>query len=263
LEAAVRAAIESVRLIEGDAREFLPIEADVCITDPPYAVDKRGNMLGQLAANYHDKGTHTRGYADHDKVQFGALMVPVFAGVRDSLPPGATMVAFCGNRTFHQMATFAEEAGFQMLDVLVFPKRKTFARSTSTLVPCHEIAMFMRKPGGTRLINPARNIGNVFDLVRPGKGESAHPTTKAQSWMEAIVEVFTEPGEHILDPFAGSGSTLVAAKKLGRLATGIELVPEYAEIARGEDRVTSHECEFRACPCDIPHRVCRICGGIQ
>jgi hypothetical protein len=170
LEAAVRAAIESVRLIEGDAREFLPIEADVCITDPPYAVDKRGNMLGQLAANYHDKGTHTRGYADHDKVQFGALMVPVFAGVRDSLPPGATMVAFCGNRTFHQMATFAEEAGFQMLDVLVFPKRKTFARSTSTLVPCHEIAMFMRKPGGTRLINPARNIGNVFDLVRPGKG---------------------------------------------------------------------------------------------
>lgn len=221
-----------VRVLEGDARDLLPIEADVCITDPPYAVGRSGAMLGQLSPNYHDKGTHTRGYADHDRQQFEALMRPAFDGILRSLPVGATMVAFCGSRTFHEMAMHAESAGFQMIDVLVFPKRKTFARAFSTLVPCHEMAMFMRKPGGTRAINPARNIGNVFDIPRPQKSEAAHPTTKPQAWMRRVLEVFTTPDDHVLDPFAGSGSTLVAAKELGRRATGIEIVPEYVEIAR-------------------------------
>lgn len=220
-----------MRLIHGDCRDFLPIAADVCITDPPYGVDKDGEMLGQLAANYHGKGTHTRGYADHDPLKFRLLMIPAFDGIYASLPKGATMIAFCAGRTFHQMVSLAEEVGFEMLDVLVFPKRKTFARATSTLVPCHELAMFMRKPGGTRQINPGRNIGNIFDLDRPQKSESAHPTTKAQTWMERVVHVFSEPNDVILDPFMGSGSTGLAAKAWGRDFIGIEKDSAYFDIA--------------------------------
>lgn len=223
---------DGVRLLEGDARELLPIQADVCITDPPYAVDKHGRMLGQIAPNYHEKGAHTRGYYDHSRERFEELLMPAFEGIFYSLPKGGLMVAFCGNRTFHEMAYFAEEVGFQMLDVLVFTGGGSFAKSKSMLMPRHELAMLMRRPGPPRPINPERNIGNVFHLPK-GKGESPHPTTKPQSWMERVVEVFSEPGEHILDPFAGSGSTLVAARALGRSATGIEVVPEYAEIARG------------------------------
>lgn len=63
-------------------------------------------------------------------------------------------------------------------------------------------------------------------------GEASHPTTKPQAWMERIVEVFSEPGDTILDPFAGSGSTLIAAHRMGRSAVGIELMPEYGEIVR-------------------------------
>lgn len=220
-----------VRLIHADCRDVLPVSADVAITDPPYGVDKNGEMLGQLAANYHGKGTHTRGYADHDALQFEALMFPAFQGIHASLPKGATMIAFCAGRTFHQMVTIAESAGFEMLDVLVFPKRKTFARATSTLVPCHELAMFMRKPGGVRQINPGRNIGNIFDLDRPQKSESAHPTTKAQSWMERVVQVFSEPNDVILDPFMGSGSTGLAAKAWGRDFIGIEKDDFYYGLA--------------------------------
>jgi DNA modification methylase len=58
-----------------------------------------------------------------------------------------------------------------------------------------------------------------------------HPTTKPEPLMAAIVAQFTDPGDLILDPFMGSGTTLVAAKRLGRKAIGIELNEQYCEIA--------------------------------
>ena len=64
--------------------------------------------------------------------------------------------------------------------------------------------------------------------------ENVHCTVKPLALMEKLVETFVPPSaEHIvLDPFAGSGTTLVAAKKLGCSYLGIEVVPEYVEIAR-------------------------------
>lgn len=221
----------SLRFKIGDCRELLPIEADVCITDPPYAVDKQGNMLGQIAPNYHEKGTHTRGYHDHSPEKFRELLEPSFDGIFRSLPKGATFFAFCGNRTFAQMVHIAETVGFQMLDIIVFRGGGSYAKSKSMLMPRHELAMYMRKPGGVRNINPEKNITNFWEIPK-SKGESEHPTTKPQSWMERVVEVFSEPGDTILDPFAGSGSTLVAAHRLGRSAVGIELIPEYGEMVK-------------------------------
>ncbi|WIB65400.1 DNA methyltransferase [Curtobacterium sp. MCBD17_040] len=220
-----------VRFFEGDCREFLPIDADVVITDPPYGVDRHGRMLGQIASNYHGKGAHTRGYYDHDSDKFAEILTPAFNGMLHSLPKGGSLIAFCGNRTFAEMVTIATHAGFQMLDVLVFTGGGSFAKSRTMLMPRHELAFFARRPGGTREINPNRNIANLFDIPKT-KGESKHPTTKPQTWMRRVVEVFSEPGETILDPFAGSGSTLVAARNLGRPSIGIEHEHPYANIAR-------------------------------
>lgn len=211
-----------IRLIHGDCREYLPIPADVVITDPPYGVDRNGRMLGQIASNYHEKGTHTRGYVDHRPERFRELLVPAFDGMFRSVDRGASLIAFCGNRTFHEMATIAAEAGWTMLDILVFRGGGSFAKSKTTLSPRHELAMWMRKPGGTRLVNPNRNITNVFDIPKSPVPGSTHDTPKPQAWMRRIVEVFSEEGQTILDPFSGSGSTLIAAEALGRNAVGIE-----------------------------------------
>lgn len=220
----------TLKFTVGDCRDLLPIEADVCITDPPYAVDKNGEMLGQIASNYHDKGTHTRGYHDHNREKFEGLLTPAFDGIFRSLPKGGTFFAFCGNRTFAQMVHIAENVGFEMMDIIVFRGGGSFAKSKSMLMPRHELAMYMRRPGGVRHINPEKNITNFWELPKT-KGESEHPTTKPQTWMERAVEVFSNPGDTILDPFAGSGSTLIAADNLGRDAVGIELIPEYGKIA--------------------------------
>jgi len=58
-----------------------------------------------------------------------------------------------------------------------------------------------------------------------------HPTVKPIALMEYLINMVTREGQIVLDPFAGSGSTLIAAKKLGRKYIGIELEPEYVKIA--------------------------------
>lgn len=61
--------------------------------------------------------------------------------------------------------------------------------------------------------------------------DRVHPTQKPEQLMCQIVTQFTTPGETILDPFTGSGTTLIAAKRLGRKAIGIEREEKYCEIA--------------------------------
>jgi site-specific DNA-methyltransferase (adenine-specific) len=65
-----------------------------------------------------------------------------------------------------------------------------------------------------------------------GQSEHHHPTQKPLTLMEALVRDFTDPGELVCDPFAGSGTTGVACKRLGRRFIGWEREPKYAEIAR-------------------------------
>jgi len=64
-----------------------------------------------------------------------------------------------------------------------------------------------------------------------------HPTQKPVELMKKILDDYAKDGDKILDPFAGSGSTLVAAHELGLQATGIEISPEYVKIA--QDRLSA------------------------
>lgn len=69
-------------------------------------------------------------------------------------------------------------------------------------------------------------------FVRDSRDEVVHPTQKPIGLMIAILRDWTNPGDLILDPFCGSGTTCVAAKMLGRNFIGIDISPEYCEIAR-------------------------------
>jgi hypothetical protein len=93
--------------------------------------------------------------------------------------------------------------------------------------PCtiaHGLARPMRWNGGGHAAVWTHNISKGND--RPD-----HPCPKPEALMLELVTLFTDPGETILDPFAGSGTTLLAAKRLGRRAIGIEIDERYAEIA--------------------------------
>lgn len=68
-------------------------------------------------------------------------------------------------------------------------------------------------------------------LNRSGNDPRLHTTQKPEPLMVELVNLFTDAGETILDPFAGSGTTLAAAKRLGRKAIGIEISEAYCEVA--------------------------------
>jgi DNA modification methylase len=64
------------------------------------------------------------------------------------------------------------------------------------------------------------------------KLKAQHPATFSERDIERLIGFFSKPGEQVLDPFLGSGSTLLACRACGREGTGIELIPRWAEIAR-------------------------------
>ena len=84
------------------------------------------------------------------------------------------------------------------------------------------------------------NTNRVENIIRPGyKGikkiipsKNQHPTEKPTELMMHFIELHTEPGDIVLDPFLGSGTTLLACRKTGRIGLGFEINPEYEKIIR-------------------------------
>jgi site-specific DNA-methyltransferase (adenine-specific) len=78
--------------------------------------------------------------------------------------------------------------------------------------------------------NGGGKIGLYFHPI-PRGDKRYHETQKPFSLMVEILEDFTNPGQLVMDPFAGSGTTLIAAKALGRKFLGVEAHPEYCKVA--------------------------------
>jgi site-specific DNA-methyltransferase (adenine-specific) len=77
----------------------------------------------------------------------------------------------------------------------------------------------------------ARDVAILRYWATSWSGHKLHPTEKPLPLMRYLVEKLTRPGELILDPFMGAGTTLVAARQLGRRAIGIELERRYCDRA--------------------------------
>lgn len=94
----------------------------------------------------------------------------------------------------------------------------------------YESIVFAHKPGRSRWNGGGRS--SVFTHNKNSGGKHVHETQKPVPLMLELVELFTNPGELILDPYCGSGTTGVAALRLGRRFIGIEKDAQYAETAR-------------------------------
>ncbi len=88
----------------------------------------------------------------------------------------------------------------------------------------HEIILYLKR--GRRDVSHRRS--GIIHVDKLGSKEHIHPTEKPVGLMEVLIEMSTSPGDLVVDPFTGSGSSIVAAQRLDREGVGIELSPEYA-----------------------------------
>ncbi len=121
-------------------------------------------------------------------------------------------------------------AGFQVKSEIIWDKvthgmgdlKKQFA-------PSHENVVFAIKG---KYCFPGRRPRDLVTFPKLNGSQMIHPTEKPVALLTSLITSVTKPGDLILDPFAGSGSTLVAAKKTGRRFIGVELNDEYFEKAQ-------------------------------
>jgi len=199
-------------ILHGDCTRILrtlpDASVDLVVTDPPYGV------------RYRDRLNRTVANDDRPERILGA-----FNDVYRLLKPDTFCVSFYGWNRVDAFLTAWRRAGFVPVGHLV--RQKNYASSRGFLEARHEQAYLLAKG---RPAKPAQPLSDV----RPWQysGNSVHPTEKAVSVLRPLIDSFSKPGDVVLDPFAGSGSTCVAAAECGRRYLGIELEERYCEHAR-------------------------------
>jgi site-specific DNA-methyltransferase (adenine-specific) len=199
------------RIINGDCNAILKTVADesvdLVLTDPPYFV------------RYTDRTGRTLANDTHPESVLGA-----FDDLYRVLKPNRFCISFYGWNRVDAFFHAWRRAGFTPVGHVVW--HKNHASSTGFLKARHEQAYVLAKG---RPAKPTRPL----DDVRPWEytGNRVHPTEKAVSILKPLIETFSRPGNTVLDPFCGSGSTLVAASLAKRRYLGIEIDSRYCQLA--------------------------------
>lgn len=205
-------------IMHGDCTDLMtglkPRSVDLIVTDPPYV------------ARYRDRSGRTVSNDDNSD-----WLIPAFSEMYRVLKNECFCVSFYGWTHTDLFFNAWKTAGFRIVGHITFPKRYT---STVRLLRYqHESAYLLAKG---RPSAPDHVIGDVIDWI-DYTGNKLHPTQKPLSILMPIIQSFSAVNSLVLDPFAGSGSTLAAAVLTGRRALGIELVEENVRVAT--ERLTS------------------------
>lgn len=214
-----------VTIYHGDCREVLPTlpPVDHVITDPPYEAEahtlarrqRSHGVVDVLPINFEPIDAALRGFVGMECARIARRWVLVFCQVeaamlwRDAL----SSVRYLRTQVWVKPDSAPQFTGDRP------------GMGYESIVTCWSGKGKPSWNGGGR-----RGVYEHMVGVNGG-GKNPHPTMKPESLMRELVYLFTDPGDTIIDPFIGSGTTLVAAKRLGRKAIGIELEEKYCEVA--------------------------------
>lgn len=234
-------------VLNQDCLEVLPTFPDGCVrllwTDPPYG---HSNMEGDLqAARVRDgvKGARVRDVEPIVNDGQDDMRASVDAMMAESpriLARDCCCCCCCAggggpSPTFGWLALRMDEGGMEFFHAVVWDKSARgngmgwrYRRNYEFVLVAH------RKGGRLSWSNPSLAVPNIVRFMPVL--DRVHPNEKPLELVAHFIQLHTHPGDLILDPFCGSGTTLVAAKKLDRKFIGIDISPEYCEIARARLR---------------------------
>lgn len=213
-------------------------KATVVFTDPPYNLKIRGHVSGKGKIVHREFAMAS---GEMSKEEFKSFQLRFLVALLPSLVNGAILFVCMDWRHLREILDAGDQADLELKNVCVWAKSNagmgTFYRSQ------HEF-VFVFKHGDA----PHQNN---FELGQRGRSRSnvwfyrgvntfgkdrmellgAHPTVKPVALVADALRDVSRRGEIVIDPFLGSGSTLLAAEQIGRVCIGIEIDPAYVEVA--------------------------------
>ena len=225
----------------GDCRDVLPQltpSAALLWTDPAYEIESGGNTSGRMMGGIFDPAVYDNSGELFPTVPWEEWIPLAYSALR----PNADAFVMTNDKNLEACLTHMRLAGFGLHNVLLWHKQnKTPNRWGMKSV---EFICYHWR-GHARHLNDC-GMGQVFYDRNP-TGDKRHKTEKPASLIYKHITNATDPGDLVLDPFMGCGSTLVAAKRAGRRAIGIEITESLCEeAARWVDRIAPEEAHYQA-----------------
>jgi DNA modification methylase len=215
------------RVLCGDATVLTDVEkvlsgelADMAFTDPPYNVNyansAKDKLRGKNRPILNDKLGH----------EFGALLYDACVNIL-TLTKGAVYVCMSSSELDRLQKAFREAGG--KWSTFVIWAKNTFTLGRADYQRQYEPILYGWKEGTDHYWCGARDQGDVWFFDKPVKND-LHPTMKPVALVERAIRNSSKSRDIVLDPFGGSGTTLIAAERAGRRAHLIELDPRYVDI---------------------------------
>ena len=227
---------------------------DLVITDPPYNVRVQGHVGGRGKTKHSEFAFASGEMSD---AEFQKFLQDSLEIMMQQTEPGCLFYVFMDWRHIEVLLSIGRKLGLALKNICVW--NKTNAGQGSFYRSAHELIAVFAKPGGASTNNIqlgkfGRNRSNVWtfpgaNTFRLSRADpfALHPTVKPMAMIVEVIKDASKRNQIVLDPFLGSGTTLLAAEKTGRCCCGIEYEPKYVDVAirrwqaiTGSDAVLLH-----------------------
>src|SRR5438132_2077059 len=239
-------------ILEGDclaAMARLPVGSiDLVFADPPYNLQLSGELHrpdNSRVDGVEEDWDKFAGFAEYDRFTRTWL-----AAARRVLKPGGALWVIGSYHNIFRIGAILQDLGFWILNDILWRKTnpmpnfrgRRFTNAHETLLWCANSreAKYTFNYEAMKALNDELQMRSDWTLpicgggerLRGADGQKAHSTQKPEALLHRVIVASSKPGDVILDPFFGSGTTGAVAKRLGRHFIGIEREKTYADIAR-------------------------------
>jgi site-specific DNA-methyltransferase (adenine-specific) len=216
-----------------DALEYLlsleKNSVNLCLTDPPYAISRETNFSsGNITGKDTDRFRVSYDFGDWDKVDL-CYFSKLFKTLYSVLTQNGTCIVWYDLWKIQELKVVLETVGFKKFRLIEWVKTNPVPINSkvSYLSNAKEYAIVCGK-GSNSTFNSSYNNGVFQYPIYQGK-DRFHPTQKSLQLFEELVKIHTDEQDVVLDMFAGSGTTLLAAKNTNRKFLGCELDKDFYE----------------------------------
>ncbi len=220
------------RIMRGD-------KADLLLTDPPYGVDYHGAAGAIANDNLSGK-------------RFVAFLSDAFRAAAFAMRGGASFYVWYSSSQVFAFIAAMRSVCWTPRQTLVWVKPQ-FVMGRQDYHWRHEPCLYGWLDGAAHTWAGDRRQSTILDFIKPVSSPD-HPTMKPVALFQYLAANSTNPGDVVLDPFAGSGTTALACERIGRRARLVEIDPHYCDVIRRRWAETVHGegCDWESLTPEVP-----------